>query len=143
MWSFSIVVILLIAILVLYFLSNLRAREWSIFHAKNICKQYNVQLLDSSIVQTSLKISRDKGGKLCWQRSYSFEYSSDGISRDTGKVVLHANKLCHISIFDDNSSAVNDFKTMPLDKTYNAETEPSTSNDNVINISNFRDKGNK
>jgi hypothetical protein len=140
MWTLSIVVILLIVILVLYILSNLRAREWAIFHASNLCKQYNVQLLDSSIVQTSLKISRDKDGKLCWQRSYSFEYSSDGLSRDIGKVILHANKLCHISIFDDNSSTENDSETTSVDNEYNSDTESPASNDNVVKISSFRNK---
>jgi hypothetical protein len=135
-WSLSVFIfVILIAAVVIYIRSNLRAREWAIFHARNICKQYNVQLLDDSIVQTKLKMTRlASTGSLGWQRDYCFDYSSNGVGRESGIVKLHGNQLAHISIYEQDST-----ESRPSEQV----DEPPTSrpaNDNVVSISSFRNK---
>ena len=128
MWSFSsIILIVFIVMIGIYIRANLRAREWAIFHAKNICKQYHVQLLDESIEIKQKKLKRSEFGILCWERTYSFEYSCDQISREKGQVILRGNILMHISIFESNTTIQND---SPL-------STPSDQ-DNVIEFKNFK-----
>ncbi len=132
MWSLSaFVVAILIVCIVIYIRSNLRAREWAIFHAKNICKQYNVQLLDDSIVQTKLKMTRlASTGSLGWQRDYTFEYSSNGVERDNGIVKLHGNQLSHISLYNNPSQP-------DIADVTKSSSNPAPANDNVVSIADF------
>lgn len=102
MWSLITIIVLLIPLIVtaLYIRAHLQAREWAVYHAKHICQQYNLQWLDDSVVLNRLKLQRHPDtGSWGWQRRYGFDYSTDGLTRETGYVTLHGCQLTNISIF--------------------------------------------
>jgi hypothetical protein len=67
---------------------NLRAREAAIDAARRACAGDGVQLLDDTVMLTSLRIARENGGKPVLRRVYQFEFSDTGDNRLAGAVTL-------------------------------------------------------
>jgi hypothetical protein len=70
-----------------------RARE-----AAAHCRQLGLQLLDQSMVITSIRPIRGSGGRIEFRRTYQFEFSSTGDRRYQGKLVMRAMRLESIEL---------------------------------------------
>ncbi len=68
-------------------LNTLRARELALAHARRACEQAGVQLLDQAVALRALSLRWTAQG-LRLRRSYAFEYSTAGVERHNGRVVL-------------------------------------------------------
>ncbi len=74
----------------------MKAREIAIRHAQRACKTHDMQFLDQTVALKRMRPKRDPHGNPCWQREYTFEYTStasaeDGVIRsyrDSGHVRL-------------------------------------------------------
>ena len=77
----------------LYWFSSIRVRELAIAAARRSTVQADVQLLDQSVSLSRVSMSRDRDGRWHVWREYRFEYSRDGLSRETGHVIMLGKRL--------------------------------------------------
>ena len=85
-------VLFLIALLILAWTKNTRARELATDVCRKACRAYDVQMLDGTVGLSSMGISRLYGG-LRWRRRYLFNFSRDGFSRETGTITMIGNDV--------------------------------------------------
>jgi hypothetical protein len=78
---------------VLYWYTSLQSKTYAVRFARRECERHHVQLLDQTVQQVKLSMSRD--GKDHWRfwREYRFEYSIDGIDRFEGRLTLLGHRL--------------------------------------------------
>ncbi len=60
---------------------------------RNACRAADVQWLDQSVHAIGLRVARGDDGKLCFERTFKFEYSYDGMDRHVGRMVLRGDEL--------------------------------------------------
>ncbi len=73
--------------------SALEARETANRIAKDTCSRAVVQLLDGTVAFSGFRWRRDRDGRRRLLRTYTFDYSGDGIARSQGFVVLSRGRL--------------------------------------------------
>lgn len=82
-------VVLLIAALGGWFVFDaLRAREAATVAARDACRAQGLQFLDDTVHGARMDVARDAEGLLRLRRTFSFEFSEDGMTRRAGRVVL-------------------------------------------------------
>lgn len=86
-WELLLAVTVL-AVIVGFWYSSLAARELANRVAKETCASANVQMLDGTVAIHRLRLVRSGDAPLAWHRTYVFDYTSDGFSRQRGFVVL-------------------------------------------------------
>jgi len=86
MWEAA--AILLLALVLVFWVDSLRARERALAAGRAACRRYGVQLLDETVAASALKLARDGEGRLRIRRVFSFEFSDTGNNRRHGSVVL-------------------------------------------------------
>src|SRR3546814_13707948 len=64
---------------------------------RNACRAANVQLLDQTVHATGVRLHRGADGRLGFERSFRFEYSSGGDDRNVGRLVLRGEALVYFS----------------------------------------------
>ena len=87
-----------------------RARELATRH----CQQLDLQLIDQSMVISSIWPQRNAGGSLSLRRTYQFEFTSTGDQRYQGVLVLFGMKLKSIQL---------ETYKLPLDPLANAKSD--------------------
>lgn len=88
----------LLAGLVWFSWSALKARELALRAAREVCAAENLQLLDETVAVTSLRPARDTEGRLAWRRVYGFEYSDTGNNRRRGSLVLLGDRVLEVNV---------------------------------------------
>ena len=78
----------LLALVVVFWHSSLAARELANRVAQETCTGAQVQMLDGTVAIHRLRIVRGSDQPLAWHRTYVFDYTADGYSRQRGFVVL-------------------------------------------------------
>lgn len=86
-WGLLLAVALL-ALVVVFWHSSLAARELANRVAQETCSGAQVQMLDGTVAIHRLRIVRSADQPLAWHRTYVFDYTVDGYSRQRGFVVL-------------------------------------------------------
>jgi hypothetical protein len=92
----SLALLAVIGLLVWFWLESLKSRDIAIQVARNSCRQQELQLLDGTVSLQTLRPyyrSRDDYGL---KRTYTFDYSGDGVTRQTGCVVLYNTRVVSI-----------------------------------------------
>ena len=92
----SLTMLLLIGLLVWFWLESLKCRDIAIHIARSSCRQQDLQLLDGTVSLRSFRPyfkNRDDYGV---KRTYTFDYSGDGFSRQTGCVVLYNSRIMSV-----------------------------------------------
>jgi mannosyltransferase OCH1-like enzyme len=84
----ELVLIFIIGLVVFYWLSAARCKEIATLAARRECKYNSVQLLDQTVQQTRISMSRDANHIWRIWRHYKFDYSMNGDDRKGGEVVL-------------------------------------------------------
>ena len=82
----------------LYWLAAMRCKEIAVATARRECKLCDVQLLDQTVHQNHISLSRDTRGQWRVWREYRFEYSEDGVSRHSGSLVLLGQKVVRVAL---------------------------------------------
>lgn len=90
--------LLALAALVWFWLDALRAREAGMAAARAACAAAGLQLLDDTVAASSLRLDRDEQGRLQIRRVFAFEYSEDGMSRQSGSVTVLGRRVVMTSI---------------------------------------------
>jgi hypothetical protein len=96
----SLAILLVIAVFVWLWLANLQSRDIAVQTAGNSCKAQGLQLLDGTVSIKHIKPYYRSRNDFGIQRTYLFDYSGDGFSRQTGCIVLHNNTVETV-IFED------------------------------------------
>ena len=91
----SILFLLGLGLIVWFWQSNLRYREFAILQCKRFCNEMNIQLLDQTVTLASLSLARNHLGKLRPRRKYNFEVSNDGVKRHRGCIILLGFRVIH------------------------------------------------
>jgi len=85
----SLALLLLIAVIVWVWQANLHSRDIAVQTARGSCQAQNLQLLDATVAIQKVIPYYRSSNDFGLQRTYVFEYSGDGFSRQTGCVVMH------------------------------------------------------
>ena len=83
---------------VLYWLSASRCKDLAIATARRECKLHEIQLLDQTVHQHHLSMSRDEAGTWRVWRQYNFEYSDNGVDRLKGTLVMLGTRVLRVSL---------------------------------------------
>ncbi|MDK1025235.1 MAG: DUF3301 domain-containing protein [Gammaproteobacteria bacterium] len=84
----ELILIFIIGLATFYWLSAARCKEIATIAARRECKYNSVQLLDQTVHQIRISMSRDTHQSWRIWRRYKFDYSIDGDDRQGGEVVL-------------------------------------------------------
>ena len=82
-------ILLLIVVIVWFWQANLRSRDIAVQTARGSCKAQGLQLLDGTVSIKRIKPYYRSSNDFGIERTYVFDYSGDGFSRQTGCVVMH------------------------------------------------------
>jgi hypothetical protein len=85
---------------VVYFFNALRVRELALKAARDACTREGVQLLDETVSIRRFSLSRDNAGRWRIWRQYRFEYSYDGVERESGHVIMLGFRLSALVMAD-------------------------------------------
>lgn len=82
----------------LYWLAAMRCKELATVTARRECKLHDVQLLDQTVHQYHISMSRDQNGRWRVWREYRFEYSENGVERLTGSLIMLGQRILRVSL---------------------------------------------
>ncbi len=82
----------------LYWQSAIRCKEIAVRAARKECGLCGVQLLDQTVQQVKVSMSRDVSGQWRVWREYRFEYSHNGDDRYTGNLTLLGQALKRVAL---------------------------------------------
>jgi hypothetical protein len=77
----------------LFWHDSLGARERANEAARETCVATGGILLDGTVAFRSLKVMRAVGGRLAFERTYVFDYTLDGNTRQQGFVVMFGQRV--------------------------------------------------
>ena len=92
----TLLLLFLILIAVLVWQYSTHSRDRAIRSAYETCKARDLQFLDGTAALQSIRpvFSRQHGPGL--QRTYTFDYSEDGIGRRTGAIIMHNTQVSSV-----------------------------------------------
>lgn len=84
----NLLVILLIALAIGFWIYNGRIRESAFRAAQQACQDASVQNLDGYVALKKIYFDKNTDGKLRFLRRYQFEFATDGAQRYKGYIVM-------------------------------------------------------
>jgi hypothetical protein len=91
-------------------LNTLRARELALAYARRACDRAGVQFLDQAVALRGVSPRWTAGG-LRLRRTYGFEFSTGGVERSSGRVVLLGLRLEWLELDDTTDGSPLDDET--------------------------------
>jgi len=85
----SLLTLLLIFLVIWLWQANLRSRDIAVQTARGSCQAQNLQLLDGTVSIRQIKPYYRSSNDFGLLRIYAFDYSGDGVTRQTGCVIMH------------------------------------------------------
>ena len=76
-----------------YWFNGIKVRELAIHAARRSTVTADLQLLDQTVSQAKVSLSKDRDGRWRIWRQFRFEYSRDGVTRETGQIIMLGNVL--------------------------------------------------
>ena len=92
----DLLIIALPLLLVRLWWTGSRAKELAVTHARQACRQRQLQFLDQTAALIRLRIARNNKGEVCLRREYRFEFTDQGEFRDTAQVILEGYRLRNV-----------------------------------------------
>ena len=90
--------IILLGLIAVYWQSGMRGKERAVLAAKKECKLCRVQLLDQTVQQVKISMSRDTRDQWRIWREYRFEYTQDGEGRHEGQLTLLGQRVLRVAL---------------------------------------------
>ena len=90
--------LLIIVFLVWFWQASLRCRDIAIQTARQTCKQKGVQILDGTASLQSVRPYYTRAGGPGLKRTYTFDYSDDGIVRHSGCIIMHNSQVSAVLV---------------------------------------------
>jgi len=82
------IILFILVALIFYWIDTIFAKEIAVKHGKDRCKELGVTFLDATVEITKTRLRRNPRGTVQFRREYSFEFSSDGIRRYSGEIIM-------------------------------------------------------
>lgn len=96
----SLALLLLIALLVWFWQLGQQSRDTALRMARETCKHQGLQFLDGSASLQSVRPTFSPGQGPGLKRTYTFDYSADGIARHTGCIIMHNMQVSAVLLDD-------------------------------------------
>ena len=94
MWTLTLLLIILVAVLAWQY--SMQSRDRAISTARDTCKRQGLQFLDGTAALQGIRpVFTGKYGPGL-QRTYTFDYSEDGIGRRTGAIIMHNTRVASV-----------------------------------------------
>ncbi len=93
-----IILLLMLAAVVWYWMDSLRALEIARNEGRKLCNEANVQFLNDTVERIKLTFSRNSHGRRVFRRTYRFEFSETGDSRLEGSVILLGDQIEEVAM---------------------------------------------
>jgi hypothetical protein len=94
----ELLLLLLIAAGVWYWIDSMRAWEYARRTIRARCDEVGVQLLDDTVVLAKRRLLRNDEGRLTICREYRFEFTSDARVRYRGRIGLCGGRILHLEM---------------------------------------------
>lgn len=94
----EVLLLLLIAAGVWYWVDSMRAWEYARRTIRERCSEVGVQLLDDTVVLAKRRLRRDDDGRLKICREYRFEFTSDARMRYRGEIALSGGRIMYLEM---------------------------------------------
>ena len=88
--------LMFIAVIVWLWSDSLRCREQALRACADVCRQLDVQFLDQTVALARIALERGLGGQLVIRRTYTFEFSADGMHRSQGRVQVVGRRVEYV-----------------------------------------------
>lgn len=82
------IILFILVAAIFYWVDTIFVKETAVKHGKERCKELGVTFLDETAEIKKVRIKRNPRGTVKFQREYSFEFSSDGIRRFNGTIIM-------------------------------------------------------
>lgn len=89
--------LLLAALLIGYWLDNMRTTELARGIGRNACERAGVLFLDDSVIMSKIRLRLQRGQPILF-REYRFEFTSDGSRRYSGRIVMLGKHLQEVEL---------------------------------------------
>lgn len=122
----TISILILIFLLVGLWYSTMKSKELAVMTAKALCQQEQVLLLDDTVSVKKLWLARNESGRICFKRTYSFEYSLSNNQRYNGHIVIVGKTV--------TEKGLTISPTRFEDNTPDRNTDTSNTNDNILDF---------
>lgn len=94
----ELIVLLLLGAAIWFVFDSLKARETAYAVARRACEEAEVQFLDDTVSQSSLRLARDVDGRAVFERHFRFEFSTTGDDRQQGRVRLLGSRVQDVKL---------------------------------------------
>ena len=92
----TLIAIGLIAVAIWFWRDSLRAREAATLAGRGLCTANDVQFLDETVALARMSLGWN--GRVTLLRNYRFDYSTDGVDRATGLIVVQGRAIVHAQL---------------------------------------------
>jgi len=96
----SLSLLLIIGVLIWLWLASLKSRDIAIQTARGSCNHQGLQLLDATVSLQKIRPYYENSNDYGVKRTYVFDYSDDGVSRQTGCIVMHNTRVVTVILED-------------------------------------------
>lgn len=93
----TLILLLALAMAGWFWFDTMQAREAAVAAAGRCCAREDVQLLDETVALQRLGFRRHNG-RMHILRTYRFEYTTTGTSREAGSLVMVGHKIVHLTL---------------------------------------------
>ena len=83
---------------IIYWVNTIFAKEIAVKHGADRCKELGLTFLDATVEITKTRLRRNPRGTVQFRREYSFEFSSDGIRRYSGEIIMLGKVLVELNM---------------------------------------------
>ena len=94
----TLIILVLLGAIGWFWYGSIHAKEIAVIGAKMRCESRGLLLLDQTVALSKIRLRRDHGGQMRFEREYQFEFSSNGDDRYEGRVTLYANRITNSNI---------------------------------------------
>ena len=94
----STVVMLILALITWFWWDSRGAAEHATRVARQYCESMNVSFLNDTVAWQKVRLKRNLKGRMTLERSYFFEFASDGQQRYRGEVVMLGKRVKSIQL---------------------------------------------
>jgi len=102
----SILILLFLALIAWFWMNSIRAKEIAMQASAAACKQIEAQLLDQTASLKKLNTIRNNKGRMSIERTYSFDFTHDGQSRQKGYVVIKGHIVQNVFLDEDSGTTI-------------------------------------
>ena len=95
---YSLLFLLLLAMLGWLWFDSLRALEIARKAGRRACEDAHLQWLDDTVAGTALSLARSETGRRVLRRTYRFEFSETGNTRLEGQLILLGDRVVSITM---------------------------------------------